>query len=56
MLSRFTLATGRDGVLVGYGPDYAHIYRRAPSHVAPILKGAKPANLPVQDPVTFDLQ
>jgi ABC transporter substrate binding protein len=45
----------RDRALVAYGPDYAHIYRRAPTYVARILKGAKPADLPVQDPVKFDL-
>jgi ABC-type uncharacterized transport system substrate-binding protein len=50
----FTVA-GRDGALVAYGPDYADINRRAASYVDPILKGTKPANLPVQQPVKFDL-
>jgi hypothetical protein len=38
-----------------YGPDYTHIYRRASTYVARILKGAMPADLPVQEPVKFDL-
>jgi putative tryptophan/tyrosine transport system substrate-binding protein len=50
----FTVA-GRDGALVAYGPDYADIFRRAASYVERILKGSKPANLPVQQPVKFDL-
>ena len=50
----FTVA-GRDGALVAYGPDYADIFRRAASYVDRILKGTKPANLPVQQPVKFDL-
>ena len=47
--------TGRDGALVAYGPDYADIFRRAASYVDRILKGSRPANLPVQQPVKFDL-
>jgi putative ABC transport system substrate-binding protein len=50
----FTVA-GQDGALVAYGPDYADLNRRAASYVDRILKGTKPSNLPVQQPVKFDL-
>jgi putative tryptophan/tyrosine transport system substrate-binding protein len=42
------------GGLVTYGPNYAEIYRRAATYVDKILKGAKPADLPVEQPATFD--
>ena len=42
------------GGLATFGPDYAEIYRRAAAYVDKILKGAKPADLPVEQPATFD--
>jgi putative ABC transport system substrate-binding protein len=43
------------GGLVSYGPDYPDQYRRAAQYVSRILKGAKPADLPVQAPTKYDL-
>jgi len=45
----------RAGCLMSYGADFADIYRRAGDYVARILNGADPADLPVQQPVKFDL-
>ena len=41
--------------MVAYGPDYVHMYRRAPFYVDRILKGAKPADLPVEGPSRVEL-
>jgi putative ABC transport system substrate-binding protein len=46
-------ATG--GGLISYGPDYVEPFRPAAGYVNPILKGEKPADLPVQAPTKFEL-
>jgi len=45
----------REGSLISYGPEYLQIFRRAPFYVDRILKGAKPADLPVEQPTKIEL-
>ena len=51
MVSPFFLAGG----LISYGPDLRGLFRQAASYVDRILKGEKPADLPVQAPAKFEM-
>jgi putative ABC transport system substrate-binding protein len=49
------VSTSRRGGLLSYSPDRAELYRRAAGYVDRILKGANPAELPVQRAEKFEL-
>ena len=44
-----------DGALMSYGPNWSSIFRNVATYADKILKGAKPADLPVQQPTDYDL-
>lgn len=50
------LDTVQAGALLAYGPNHADIFRRSAAVVVKILKGEKPGDIPVQQPVTFNLR
>ena len=41
--------------MMTYGPNRADLWRRAASFVDRVLRGARPANLPIEEPTTYEL-
>jgi putative ABC transport system substrate-binding protein len=51
----YSRETMQPGALLSYGPDHRAIFRHAARYVDKIIKGAKPAELPVEQPTQFEL-
>jgi putative tryptophan/tyrosine transport system substrate-binding protein len=51
----FNRLFANSGGLINYSPDYAEQFRQAPEYINRILRGAKPADLPVQQPTKYEL-
>jgi putative tryptophan/tyrosine transport system substrate-binding protein len=47
--------TAEEGGLLGYGPSFFEVFRQRARIVARVLRGAKPADLPIEQPSTFKL-
>ena len=50
-----TSTFARDGLLIAYGPVQLDMYRSAATLAAKVLDGARPADLPIERPVRFEL-
>jgi putative tryptophan/tyrosine transport system substrate-binding protein len=54
-----TIYSSRDyvdaGGLMSYGPNFPDLFRRAADYVDKVLRGTKPADIPVEQPTKFDL-
>ena len=51
----FTRQLAMAGLLITYGPDIGWMYRQAGGYIGQILKGAKPADMPVMQSIRFEL-
>jgi putative tryptophan/tyrosine transport system substrate-binding protein len=51
----FTREFVEAGGLISYGPNYPDLFRRTAEYVDKILRGTRPADLPVQQPTKFEL-